>query len=264
MGTNAISTATEGSIIPSDHHNQIKSALSIDLVPRNTSGVATNQAGSLGTSTFGWLNAYVLNAYVLNAYVKKLFVGTTANNNIIEENGLGDISIKRNDAIVCTIDSGGLTGIKNDSVITAKILNNNVTRAKLALVGQQTSALSGSFAYSGSSFVDVTNLSVTLTTTGRPVMIVLVPSNTGGSLGLSNAFETLTAVDVSYRIMRDAVSIAEWNIVGLANSVFSPLYPGNLSCLDVVGSGTYVYKFQTRVAGGWVRVTNCKLLAYEL
>lgn len=52
MGTNTIPEATDGTIIPASNHNSLRDALKQDIVPRNASGVATNNAGSLGTSSF--------------------------------------------------------------------------------------------------------------------------------------------------------------------------------------------------------------------
>jgi microcystin-dependent protein len=62
MGTDTIQTATDGTAIPADHHNSIKGALTVDLLPRNSSGVVTDEAGDLGSSTYEWKAAYVKDA----------------------------------------------------------------------------------------------------------------------------------------------------------------------------------------------------------
>jgi len=59
MGTDTIVTAIDGVVIPSDNHNSIKGALTVDLLPRNTSGVVTDQAGDLGSSSYEWKKVYV-------------------------------------------------------------------------------------------------------------------------------------------------------------------------------------------------------------
>ena len=81
---------------------------------------------------------------------------------------------------VTKIDSDNIQdlGIETDklaasAVTTGKIAANAVTRAKMEAVGQQISSSSGVFATSSTSFVDVTNLSVSITVTGRPVRVEL-------------------------------------------------------------------------------------------
>ena len=63
MGENTLATRSN-TTITADWFNDIKTALDVDHVPRNASGVATDQAGSLGTSALTWLNAYVQNLFV--------------------------------------------------------------------------------------------------------------------------------------------------------------------------------------------------------
>ena len=58
MGTNSLITVTGGSVIDPGDNNNINEALSEDFVPRNVSGVATNDAGALGTSSFFWSAVY--------------------------------------------------------------------------------------------------------------------------------------------------------------------------------------------------------------
>jgi len=58
MGTDTLTTAIDGTIVASDNHNSIKGALTVDLYPRNSSGVVTDQAGDLGSSTYEWKALY--------------------------------------------------------------------------------------------------------------------------------------------------------------------------------------------------------------
>ena len=64
MGTNSIPTATSGNIIPKEHHNAIKEALSDDLVPRNTAGSPTDEAGDLGSSSYSWKRIHASVGYL--------------------------------------------------------------------------------------------------------------------------------------------------------------------------------------------------------
>ncbi len=61
-GTNTLSVET-GAVIQRTHINKFQTALVGDLVPRNTSGVATTNAGSIGTTTYYWLKAFVESGY---------------------------------------------------------------------------------------------------------------------------------------------------------------------------------------------------------
>lgn len=82
MGTNNIPAATDSTIIPADHHNKIRTALIGDIVPRNSSANAEDEAGSVGQSGFRWLQGYI----------KTLFVGSVADN-ISLSSSSGDLII---------------------------------------------------------------------------------------------------------------------------------------------------------------------------
>jgi len=58
MGTNNLSTKSSGDTVIASDPNQYKTALVEDLVPRNSSGVPTNEAGGLGTDTYEWETLY--------------------------------------------------------------------------------------------------------------------------------------------------------------------------------------------------------------
>lgn len=60
--SNPLLSVTGGKVRTS-HVNQYFQALSQNVVPRNSSGVATDEAGSLGTSTFEWKNANIVTGY---------------------------------------------------------------------------------------------------------------------------------------------------------------------------------------------------------
>lgn len=61
-GSGTISQVTENRV-RRKHTNDIRSALYQDLVPRNSSGVATDSAGSLGTTAFKWLKLRISSGY---------------------------------------------------------------------------------------------------------------------------------------------------------------------------------------------------------
>lgn len=162
-----------------------------------------------------------------------------------------------------TIDASG-------NLVAPSSFLGGITRTNLAPVGQQISSSSGAYSSTNASFTDVTNLSITLTTSGRPVWVGLIPD--GGSTGAG--IEVLEGVGSSstigyIKILRDAtivgISVVQ-NSVSPSASYGLVVPPGSVWSIDPVSAGTYTYKIQARVADGTdtVRVTQVKLVAYEL
>jgi hypothetical protein len=119
------------------------------------------------------------------------------------------------------------------------------------------SSSSGNFTTTSTSptYVDVTNLSATITTRGRPVMLLVQPAGATGST-MAN---TTTTATLDIVIVRGATNIARW-FLG-APYATAP----QLQFLDVVAAGTYTYKVQAAViSGGTGYVTQYKLVAIEL
>lgn len=59
MGSNTLTTQVAGGIETASDLNQYKTALIDTHVPRNSAGVPTDEAGSLGTDSLAWLKAYI-------------------------------------------------------------------------------------------------------------------------------------------------------------------------------------------------------------
>jgi hypothetical protein len=165
-----------------------------------------------------------------------------------------------------------------NAVTTAKITDANVTRAKLAAVGQQISSSTGASQQTQSaSYVDVTNATVTITTTGRPVVVCLVPA-ADGSGNISSVAALAAAGDfiepeAVFKLLRDSTNIGEFYLSvlaetddGLTKPARIRVPPGLIHTLDTPSAGTYVYKLQYKSNDGiaLADVTRCKLVAYEL
>lgn len=165
--------------------------------------------------------------------------------------------------------------IADSNVTTAKILDANVTTAKIAdlavtaakhaALGQQISTLDcGTFQTQSLTPVDVTNLTVTITTLGRPVLISL----TGGSIGGSRASGT-TSVFSYFTIVRDATTVATFPFIKTELTSGAAIYqmPSSvISYVDAVSAGTYTYKLQAYSDDGitFADIRTAKLIAYEI
>ncbi len=143
----------------------------------------------------------------------------------------------------------------NMSATTA--VSQGITRSNQAPVGQQISSSSGSFSSGSTSITAVTNLSVTLTTSGRPVMVFCQSDGTGNNsfFGGNNSG---TAYNVY--IYRGATQLS--NVEFLEGN--SP--PSTALALDTPSAGTYTYtvQVQTSVHLNDINVNNMVLVAYEL
>lgn len=148
--------------------------------------------------------------------------------------------------------------IAADAVTTAKILDANVTKAKLVAVGQQIAATGGAFVTSSSSRVDVTGLSVSITTSGRPVIVGVVSGDTA-----SFGFTLDAAASATVAIMRDATDIFDVGYNFPANFAMGL----SILTIDAPTAGTYTYKVQTAVtlsAGNVTFAAGTKIFAFEL
>jgi hypothetical protein len=163
--------------------------------------------------------------------------------------------------------------IANNAVITSKILDANVTKPKLAALGQQISSSCGVFNTSSAVAVGVTNLTVSLTTTGRPIMITLISDASGAPnswIGFSRT-SPATSGTVFFYIEITGVparSIGhKIELVGASTNLALRIAPSNLSYIHVAGAGTYtisIFASSPSGSGCSAEAVNCKLVAYEL
>lgn len=169
-------------------------------------------------------------------------------------------------------DLGITTGkLAASAVTTAKIADANVTRAKLAALGQQVSSSSGLFSTSSTSLVDVTNLTVTITTTGRPVMLMLVGdgTTTAHSAITMSVLSSATAMGGQVYFLRGSTeiqSINNSNQQASSGSFQLQHPPSAFSYIDVVAAGTYTYKIQAMclTSNSQWTFNKVKLVAYEI
>ena len=155
------------------------------------------------------------------------------------------------------------------SLVTDDISGGMITRPKLASLGQQLSSSSGFFFTSSTTPIDVMNLTVTITTTGRPVMLLLVGDTAGVSYVNSHNLTPGTITVAIVAVVRASTTI---QTIVLTNSQttsgsFQNAYPPSaFSYVDPIAAGTYTYKIQTAVntAGDEITFSSVRLLAYEI
>lgn len=139
-------------------------------------------------------------------------------------------------------------------------VNQGITRTNQASVGQQISASSGIFttATISPAFAAVTNLSVTITTTGRPVMLFCQSDGTTVNVG----FSVTGPGNANFFIFRNAVALP---IASASVDGANRWSPSILMCLDTPSAGTYTYNVSANQFGSTTaNVNNIVLVAYEL
>jgi len=160
-------------------------------------------------------------------------------------------------------------GLASDSVTTAKILDANVTKAKLAALGQQVSSESALLSAS-TTFQSIG--SVSITTTGRPVFVMAY--STYQSSGVSNGggiycSDSASLAFCEFRFRRDSTVLGYNSLnkfVSGGPSGYINMPCSSLSFLDAPAAGTYTYDLFGRAVGSadLVGAVGCRLAAFEL
>lgn len=167
----------------------------------------------------------------------------------------------------------GTAAINDAAVGTTQMADGSVTPAKRASLGQQVSSSCGTYTTTSNAYADVTNLSVTITTTGRPIFIGLIPD--GGSNSKIGATSTTTNCGGFLKLLRGVSGV----FTLVAQTAFETFASGTITAsqldvpalpfmIDVQGAGTYTYKYQAAIQATGnsqtVYLNNLKLVAFEL
>lgn len=172
--------------------------------------------------------------------------------------------------------SSAVTTAKIDTgaVTTAKLADSAVTQVKRAALGHQlSSTCGGAYTNATTSYTDATNLTVTITTTGRPVWIGLIHdgNTTGTDHGTITCLASGSTTTISgyIKITRDVTLISEQFFQKTEVSAATGQYfyfPSSSIChVDPITAGTYTYKISMKAGTNTtVGVRYSKLIAYEL
>lgn len=234
-GTNTLTSVSSGKVQTS-HVNQFYTALNQGLNPRNSSGVVTDLGGSLGQSSTRWDNAYI----------KTLVLGASADSISLDDNAT-QLRIKVGGNTIWNIPSTGASF---------------VTNTNRSALGQQVGTSTSTFSTTSASYVDVTNMSVTFTTVGRPVML-LIQADSGS--GNDARFTQGAGGECQIQFLRDGSAIS--NTIGMAAT--SAQGPPTYSYVDTGASAaSHTWKVQARSGGGGgvnaCGVAYMVLVGYEL
>lgn len=267
---------------------QLTSSGSVAGTSGSIGGLSSPAVASFSTNTFIWKSDATTFAKMRNADIE-LYPATAAASNAITLKSpalSGSYTLTLPSAVpgsnqFLQMDtSGNVTTVTADTIGTAMTSTGanaiaadrtRATGTSVAAGGVAISASCGAYSTSSGTTVDVTNLSVTITTSGRPVAITLIPdeSTAGSDASYIQGNTTTGVVLFKLRIVRDSTTIYQSAITHQNDASGPTLYvgvpPGALFHIDPVASGTYVYKIQAENdIGSLVRVNNCKLVAYEL
>ena len=135
------------------------------------------------------------------------------------------------------------------------------TGASVAARGVAISSSCGNFSTTSGTLVNVTNLSVTIVTTGNPVVIQLISDGSGNRSIISaqsGVFATLAILNGSTVISETQLSM------GAAGATSISIPPGAVNTVDFPSAGTITYKVQIAASSSTAQVAYCKLVAYEL
>lgn len=207
--------------------------------------------------------------------------------------GTKDLTVANVNASAATLTRAAISNTLTVGVVTGTSAGTTLANAIISTFQRSTgttvttpdmaiSSSSGSFTATGAGSyatpTDVTNLSVTITTTGRPVMVAVIGDGSGPdshfSIIKSNNTST-TSITGRAHIIRGSTEIAQYvnqpGDNGTTASQVAQYLPSNFFVIDVVAAGTYTYKVQishvnsaSDSATTTVGLVNAKLIAFEL
>jgi len=170
---------------------------------------------------------------------------------------------------VMTLDTSG-----NMGSVTWNAVAENRTRSTgttVGLGGVAISNASGTASTTSSTPAQISALTVTLTTSGRPVNLLLTAVGSSGSnLQVGSTLSGNSQVTGQIYIYRGATPIFETNIAAIApvtsgTAIGISVPASSIAFVDAITAGTYTYSIYYAAGNNSnFTVVNCQLVAYEL
>lgn len=168
------------------------------------------------------------------------------------------------------IPDGAVTTAKlaSQAVTTAKIADASVTQAKRAALNIVTSSSSSSFSGSSGSPADITNMTVTITTTGRPVQVCLQSdgSNNSARIYVTASNDNIAADLYLVRDSSTTIAIPRLAVGFSPSSTSTTVEALAFYCyIDTPSAASHTYKWQYGISNSsTINVQNMKTIAFEL
>lgn len=178
--------------------------------------------------------------------------------------------------VAASVSDGSITTSKivAGAISTAQLADGTVTLPKLAprLIGASVGIGGLAITPSSGSTGNTAQLSATITTTGRPVFITLIPDGVGNANISSYINDGGVVTSASVYILRDGTTISQSALVNIGNTqlggeVNITVPPGCVSTIDASppsGSHVYTVTIVPVQAGSTAFISSCKLVAFEL
>lgn len=245
MGTNTLTTVSDGDLILAAHHNELLQALRQDLVPRNNSDVPEDIFGQLGTSALRWLRAYV----------QEYRIGDAANNLRIYEPSSGIIRLEQSANNYVEILGDELRVFANGTQ-QFRVTSTGIdwaTQANDSIpLGKVNGFVFHSRTTTNHSFNDTNNL-LLQTTTGPSLVFVEIVSGIDFA-GVGNSFSIIAKDIVGSPTSRNGdIEIFKWEWTGINSGLngIQPSHPG------VIPAGKEIRVFND---GGYTAIINLHVL----
>ncbi len=226
--------------------NDLKSVLSVDNFPRNATGAVADIAGNLGSSSTAWADAFLQR---LRLRTNGFLVNLAAPAGLAADYTLTLPGALPGDQEVFLVSASGVITVYPKNYVSSS-----------AIV---------SFSTSSASYVDVTNMTVTLTSSGRPVYIGF-NSDGAPTNGISTGFPGGVSSDATIAVLRNGAIIAEFGFGGMFNGA-TPIIlrnsPRSFDYLDVnapAGSNTYKMQMKYNSGSNSAVVAHTIMNAYEI
>lgn len=181
-----------------------------------------------------------------------------AQTNIMTLDASGNIGATLNvDNSTLTI-SGNQIKVANAGITAAQIAPGAITYPALGPLNSVLGLSSGGYASNSGTYDPVPNQSVTITTTGRPVMITWVSDTQVASFNTASYFGGQAT---NMQLYRDSTLIA-FSRIGSNAAIQIP--PGSFQQIDFPPAGTYTYGILAASIGGNFEANYVMMLVYEL